>query len=327
VNPNPDESFLGVLTDDVLGDGTPVVIDPTSCVNGIYNAGDGLILVDAGKTMTCSYSADRGNKLEPTSNTARIDWNYGTALYDESSITLTPELDEETDKCIDLSDSIYGDLGWACAPGATVFEYSVTVGAGVPAENVDFLVECGFTQVENIADFSSQTTPHDEDDDTGSDNWLVDVNVACATTQLAPTQVDCTEFRSGTAPDLYLEVNKAGQVSPGRFFYYYDLPAIAWPGTVIVTQTVEPYDQPLHTVAGVKVFADDCSNIVKSDGVSWVDNGNGIVTITVGSPALDGLSNVAFRIEYSTADDVPAGTVYTWSAWGAEDEMSEVFQK
>jgi hypothetical protein len=73
----------------------------------------------------------------------------------------------ETDECIDATDDKYGALGTVCAGEAPkTFSYSLTVG---PYD------VCGDYTYENIASFVTNDTKS-----TGSDNWIVKINVPCA---------------------------------------------------------------------------------------------------------------------------------------------------
>jgi hypothetical protein len=114
----------------------------------------------------CTYSGWLPNGLDRV-NTATVTLEDGRSFTGTANVVFSDTPQTETDKCINVSDSLYGSLGTVCAGDAPkTFTYSMTVG---PYE------ACGNYQVKNIATFTTNDTKT-----TGSDDWTVDVKVPCA---------------------------------------------------------------------------------------------------------------------------------------------------
>jgi hypothetical protein len=164
-NPHPTrQAVLTQVVDDVDGTSmdvecTTLIVDALSFIECTY---DGNLIDASGGTNTATATQqlyDFDEEEVPTeSGTADYE---GTAAVEFSDVP-TNEIDE----CIDLTDSLYGDLGEACADESPkTFEYSFNVGG---------YEECGLYEVENIASFVTQDT-----ESTGSDNWVVEIEVLC----------------------------------------------------------------------------------------------------------------------------------------------------
>jgi hypothetical protein len=134
----------------------------------------------AGGTLNCTYSASLPDATSRT-NTAtatlqNYDYNYdntstaagttgfsGTAAVNFANATIT-----KVHECIDVSDTFGGTLGTVCAGDAPkTFTYSHQVG---------LYGTCGSYTVDNTASFAAT----DDASYTGSDSWIVNVNVPCA---------------------------------------------------------------------------------------------------------------------------------------------------
>ncbi len=157
-NANP-KAAMDVKVADAIG-GTAAVID---CGGG---AGDDTLTVPAGEKASCGYSIDFGaTKPEATRNVATVTFN---TMEFKAGQDFTWKLDEETDECVDLTDSKYGDLGKFCAePGNTskTFKYFMFVG---PYE------VCGTYQYKNTATFTTNDSGTKD-----SSSWTVDINIPC----------------------------------------------------------------------------------------------------------------------------------------------------
>lgn len=125
----------------------------------------------AGSSLTCSYvtalpdGSDRTNTATVTTS-GQVGGGEGTANVTFGDPTT------EVDACIDVSDSVLGALGIACASTSpTSFNYAVSFGQHPDA---DVYLACGENSYPNIADFVTGDTGA-----TDSDNWSVTATVAC----------------------------------------------------------------------------------------------------------------------------------------------------
>jgi hypothetical protein len=155
-NANP-MAAMDVKVADAIG-GTAAIID---CGGG---AGDDTLTVPAGVKASCDYKIDFGaTKPASTTNVATVTFN---ALELKAEKAFTWSLDTETDECISVSDSKYGDLGIVCAGDSPkIFKYSMFVG---PHE------VCGTYQYKNTATFTTN-----DSGTKGSSSWTVDINIPC----------------------------------------------------------------------------------------------------------------------------------------------------
>jgi hypothetical protein len=127
----------------------------------------------AGQTLTCSYSAlltdgsDRTNNATVTTS-GIVGGGEGRANVSFAGATIY-----ESDECIDVSDTNVGALGTVCRSEAPkTFEYSLWFGNHPAA---DVYLECGDNTHTNTASFVTN-----DNGNTGSDSWTVNVTVACA---------------------------------------------------------------------------------------------------------------------------------------------------
>jgi hypothetical protein len=139
-------------------------------------------MLAAGETLTCSYSAVLPD-ASPRSNTATVTlqnyFYYADGTADMNGTTdfsgMTPfDFDQavitEVDKCIDLSDNMYGDLGNVChddLPYNTT--YTITFG---PYSDPD---DCGYFEVVNTVSFVTG-----DNGVTGYDSYTLGIDVACS---------------------------------------------------------------------------------------------------------------------------------------------------
>jgi hypothetical protein len=128
--------------------------------------------LEAGGTLTCSYSAELPDASSRT-NTATATLQNSPSGTTDFTGSASVVFDEETvvnqvDECIDVTDSLKGFLGTACADVdelPVTFEYTYWVG---PYE------VCGDYTVDNTATFTT-----DDTETAGSDTWTIDVMVPC----------------------------------------------------------------------------------------------------------------------------------------------------
>jgi hypothetical protein len=131
----------------------------------------------AGETLMCSYSADLPDGSSRTNTATATLQNYaydhagnaaatGTTSFQGTAEVTFGDPARVFDECIDLSDSMQGNLGTVCASDAPqTFQYSIYVGP------YDI---CGTYTVENTADFLTG-----DSGTSGEDSWTVTVNVPC----------------------------------------------------------------------------------------------------------------------------------------------------
>ncbi|TLN19947.1 hypothetical protein FDZ74_05750 [bacterium] len=126
----------------------------------------------AGGTLTCSYSAPLPDTADRT-NTATAALVGGGSYDGSAAVSFAAAAKNEIDECIDLSDSLFGNLGTVCASQAPkTFNYSVQVGG---------YGTCGHYTVNNTATFTTNDTGS-----TGSASWVVDITVPCGSCSLTP---------------------------------------------------------------------------------------------------------------------------------------------
>lgn len=162
-NPAPGPATITGVTDVVSG---PVAADVDCGVTFPY-------VLAAGATLECEYSADLPDAAART-NTATattsgpVGGDSGTAAVDFSMATVT-----EVDECVDVSDSLAGDLGMVCASDLPKsFTYSLDISEHlVPAGPS---AGCGEYTVPNVASFLTGDTSA-----SGLASWSIDVTIPC----------------------------------------------------------------------------------------------------------------------------------------------------
>jgi len=123
-------------------------------------------------TLECDYSATLPNDTTRENNATAttsgdVDGDSGQATIDFAEAT--PSI---IDDCVDVSDTLYGDLGQVCEDASPhTFEYTLFIGADPEA---DYEVDCGETNVPNVASYVT-----DDTETTDDDNWNILVNVDC----------------------------------------------------------------------------------------------------------------------------------------------------
>jgi hypothetical protein len=129
----------------------------------------------AGGTLNCTYSAALPNADSRTNTATATLQNTPSGTTDFSgsaNVSFSDTPNEETDECIDVSDTNVGTLGTVCAGDAPkTFDYSLTFGKHPDA---DVQLECGDNTHTNTASFETNDTGA-----TGQDDWTVNANVAC----------------------------------------------------------------------------------------------------------------------------------------------------
>ena len=164
---------LTEVTDKLTADGLADVSASVNCP---------ALTVASSGTLECTYSSDmpdgdgRSNtataRLQNTSlDKAGTDTNAGTSdfsgsedvAYDAATVT-------EIDECIDVTDTLAGDLGSACTDETLpkTFNYNVDIG---PFEDP---ANCGENQVDNTASFTTN-----DNSATGSDGHSIVVTIPC----------------------------------------------------------------------------------------------------------------------------------------------------
>lgn len=166
-NPAPMAATINVVTDMV----SPNIEAEVECgVDFPYE-------LAADSTLICTYSAELEDD-DPRTNTAtatlqNYDYDYelnptlaGTTNFIGTAEVIFGEPSDVIDECITVTDSLYGELGTACAEESPkTFTYTLTVG---PYE------ECGTFEFTNAASFVAGDSGA-----TGSDSWTVMVEVPC----------------------------------------------------------------------------------------------------------------------------------------------------
>ncbi len=131
----------------------------------------------AGETLTCTYSYTNddttvlpatGTNTATVSTSGKVKGGSATANWDFASATLSDEKDE----CINLSDSLYGNLGTVCAAdlvnGSKKLSYTLDM--------KDYAKECGENTVKNVAKLTTNDTGTQAQDD-----HTVVVTINCVT--------------------------------------------------------------------------------------------------------------------------------------------------
>ena len=157
-NPNPTASATITKVSDVVSSNIEASVDCGSVTFPHSLA--------AGDTLTCTYSASLPDGVSRT-NTATVATSGKVAGGSGSADVIfsnTPT--NESDECIDVSDTPYGSLGKVCAGEAPkTFTYNLNVGP---------YADCGEYKFINTASFVTNDT-----DTTDSSSWTVTVNVPC----------------------------------------------------------------------------------------------------------------------------------------------------
>jgi hypothetical protein len=167
-NPAPMAATINSVTDVISPD-----IEATVDCGGVVFPFE----LAAGGTLECSYSAELED-AETRTNTATVTLqNYafdaelnptatGTTIFTATAEVIFDDPSEANDECIQVSDSLFGDLGTACADESPkTFDYTLMVG---PYDT------CGSFNFTNTASFVA-----DDSGATGSDSWTIMVNVPC----------------------------------------------------------------------------------------------------------------------------------------------------
>lgn len=173
-------SLLGFVDSDWAVAGAISITNPApmaATITGVTDVmtGDIAAAVDCGVSfpfelaasavLVCSYSSalpDASSRTNTATVTTTGDVGGGeaTAAVNFASATMN-----EVDECVDVTDDRFGALGTVCAGAAPVtFSYSMDLGP----------YECGTYEYANVASFVANDTAA-----TGSDSWLVAIEVAC----------------------------------------------------------------------------------------------------------------------------------------------------
>jgi hypothetical protein len=184
-NPAPIDANLTAVSDVISGFGAATV----DCgVSFPYT-------LAAGATLNCTYSASLPDGADRTNTATATLQNTPSGTHDFSG---TAAVDfgvptNETDECIDVSDTNVGALGTVCAADAPkTFSYSLTFGTG---EDADVVLECGDNTHTNVADLETN-----DNHETDSDNWTVNASVACASGCTLTPGYWKTHSQEGPAP-------------------------------------------------------------------------------------------------------------------------------
>lgn len=169
-NPAPIPALINSISDVISGGITAAVNCPVSFP---YTLG-------AGNTLTCTYASALPDATERLNTATAVRQNYayaadgsasasGTTNYiGTANVSFAAAAMSEIDECITVNDSLYGALGQVCKSQAPkTFTYTVQIGG---------YGECGQYSVTNTAAFVTNDTLTP-----GSDSWVVDVTVPCAT--------------------------------------------------------------------------------------------------------------------------------------------------
>jgi hypothetical protein len=162
----------------------------------------------AGGTLNCSYSASLPDSTDRTNTaTATLQNTPGgtTDFSGSASVSFANATVTQVDECIDVSDTNIGVLGTVCADSAPkTFTYSLIFGKHPDA---DVQLECGPNTHTNTASFVTNDTGT-----TGSDDWTVNANVACAQGCTLTPGYWKTHSLHGPAPydDAWLAIGPAG---------------------------------------------------------------------------------------------------------------------
>jgi hypothetical protein len=166
-NPAPIAATINSVEDVISPD---IIADVICSVNFPYT-------LAAGATLECDYSADLSDtaNLLNTANIVQQNYDYdymmvatmnGTNVYMATADVIFGEPLNMIDECVNVVDSVYGNLGMVCADEAPyTFEYALDLGT----ESV-----CGLNEYPNIATFTTVDTQTQD-----SDNWNVSVDVIC----------------------------------------------------------------------------------------------------------------------------------------------------
>jgi hypothetical protein len=138
----------------------------------------------AGGSLECDYSADLPDDADRTNTATATLQNYDydsegvgtesgtTDFTGNADVSFDGVIPDETDECIDVSDTNVGFLGTVCADQVPfTFQYSLWFGANPDA---DVVLECGDNTHPNVASFVTNDTAT-----TGDDDWTVNATVEC----------------------------------------------------------------------------------------------------------------------------------------------------
>jgi hypothetical protein len=132
--------------------------------------------LEAGDTLNCTYSADLpdgANRINTATATIQNTPSGTTSFSGTANVDFSNATVSQVDDCVDVSDTNVGVLGTVCAFDAPkTFTYSLNFGAHPDA---DVQLECGDNTHINTASFVTN-----DSGTTGSDDWTVNANVACA---------------------------------------------------------------------------------------------------------------------------------------------------
>ena len=169
-NPSP-EDVMTVDVTDMLSTGETLASTAIDC----GAAGDGAgAMIAAGGSITCTYAFSGVTNVaagDNGTNTATATFSNDADVAVSDTDDYSYALDSETDECIDVTDALGGIDTTVCAgddPSNFEFEYTVDVGQEA----------CGDFTVPNTASFATNDQDG-EDDDTGSDSWLVTITIPC----------------------------------------------------------------------------------------------------------------------------------------------------
>jgi hypothetical protein len=331
-NPAPIAATINSVSDVISGVGAAAV----DCGSATFP-----YTLAAGGDLECTYSSDLPNADTRTNTATATRQNYsyasdGTGTADgttdvsgSASVNFAGATMTETDECIDVSDSLYGDLGTVCVGDdlPAVFTYEWTVGP---------YGTCGERTVDNTASFITNDTGA-----TGDADWTVDV-VVIGCGNLFHTGTTCDQFLGNDPPvglagqgieavDYSVRRGLISQVNPGVFFYYNSVTAAGGSITLDVNQ-IPPasYPNPMAVFQHqVLVYDENCNTYASFTAT----DANGDVHLVInGTTAGD---DYIFSVKYTPGNLVglapPAtNTVpYSWrteigASIGGEDSLDFV---
>jgi hypothetical protein len=256
---NSSFNWSGSLIDDVVG----TIADPLSLTPGETKS----FLNVAGPNLT-----------QNTTNTVTA-----AGAFDDPDATATNDTASDTVNVSDCTITVTksADADQVCSGDSTTYDFSITNNSGfnwtgsliddvvgtiadplslTPGETKSFLNVAGPALTQDTTNTVTAAGAFDDPDatatnDTASDT--VDV-VNCNTSQLAPTQTTCQQFRDGTAGvedtiSYGVKSGKINNVSPGVLFYYTQV-TVGAGGAFDIVQTNTQVNYTLFGVQSVQVF-------------------------------------------------------------------------
>jgi hypothetical protein len=228
-----------------------------------------------GENVTCTFTNTHTNATPTITTTATATGTVGDPINDTAHLSglVSP------DGTGTVSFAAYSDS--ACATTAVFTDTSAGITANGDVTSGDFTSAAPITYYW-IASFSGDGNNSAVSTSCGDAGESSVITGSSHTGQITPTATTCSQFNAGTAATLdtlnySVKNGKISQVSPGVFFYWIKVTAVAGSNTFTINQTITTANFDSHFfsfTSGSAVYSSTCvkqtSGITQSGGITSI---------------------------------------------------------